>query len=463
MRAVDTADPPGPEERAEQYEHSVAPDLRRLRVRALRDWSQESLLFVPAIMLGTTVALALVLAEVDAQATRDLRLPFAFPPGVATTLLSTIAGATITTAGVVFSLLVISLQLASGQFSPRVLRSYWRDRFSKILVGLLLSTFAFCVIALARISPEEERAPTLTMLAALLLTLTSVVAIVVYLDRISRQQYVGRILHRVVDETLTLIDALPYGSRIGPRIGEPVPAPDPARLGTPLVVRAPADGWVQQVSYHAIVNAVPPGSVVRMDTRVGAYLVRDTPLATIWPAPPQPEHGVIGRLVAEATLVGPARSMQQDIDFGLRQLNDIALKALSPAINDATTATEVIVRLGSVMRPLLLADLPAQSVRDPGGRILLTPWDLDHVEYVHHAFDQLRVYTAPHPQVQLALVRTLRMLNDACAGVPNREAVVAALDDQLTLVVETCAKSGLLPSDRARIEAEAAATNPQSR
>jgi uncharacterized membrane protein len=453
VRAVGTTDTPEPEERAEQYEHSVAPDLRRLRVRALRDWSQESLLFLPAIMLGVTVVVALVLAELDAAAAPDLDLPFTFPPSVASTLLSTIAGATITTAGVVFSLLVVSLQLASGQFSPRVLRSYWRDRFSKVLVGLLLSTFAFCVLALARIKPDEEQAPTLTMLAALLLTLGSVVAIVGYLDRISRQQYVGRILHRVVDETLALIRDLPYGSRIGERVGEPVPAPDPATLGTPLVVRAPADGWVRQVSHHAIVNAVPPGSVVRLDTRIGAYLVRDTPLATIWPAPPEPEHAVIGRLVAEATLVGPARSMQQDIDFGLRQLNDIGLKALSPAINDATTATEVIVRLGSVMRPLLLAELPAQSVRDPQGRTLLTPWDLDHVEYVRHAFDQLRVYTAPHPQVQLALVRTIRMLKTACGGVPMRQAVVAALDNQLALVVEGCA--GMLTTDRARIEAEA--------
>ncbi|HEY8473791.1 MAG TPA: DUF2254 domain-containing protein [Natronosporangium sp.] len=439
----------------EEYEHSVAPDLRRLRARAMQDWSEESLLFLPAIMLASTIAIALLLAELDSRLSRDLRLSFAFPPGVASTLLSTIAGATITTAGVVFSLLVVSLQLASGQFSPRVLRSYWRDRFSKVLVGLLLSTFAFCVIALARIDPDAEQAPTLTMLAALVLTLASVVAIVVYLDRVSRQQYVGRILQRVVAETLTLIKDLPHGKRIGARLGEPVPPPDPAGLGPALVVRAPADGWVQQVSYHAIVNAVPPGSVVRLDTRVGAYLVRNEPLATIWPVPPVADHAVIGRLIGEAVVIGPARSMQQDIDFGLRQLNDIGLKALSPAVNDATTAIEVIVRLGSVMRPLLLADLPPQSVRDPHDRILLTPWELNHREYVRHAFDQLRVYTAEHPQIQVALVRTLRMLKDACAGVPGREPARVELDHQLALVLEACGKAGHTAADQARVEAAA--------
>jgi uncharacterized membrane protein len=147
--------------------------------------------------------------------------------------------------------------------------------------------------------------------------------------------------------------------------------------------------------------------------------------------------------------------MQQDIDFGLRQLNDIALRALSPAVNDPTTATEVIVRLGSVMRPLLLADLPAQSLRDSQGRILLTPWDLDHTEYVHHAFDQVRIYAAPHPQVQTALVRTMRMLKLACLAVADREPVVTALEDQLRLAIHACTKAGVLPEDQARVEAAA--------
>jgi uncharacterized membrane protein len=445
----------GTAERTEEYEHSVAPHRRRLRLRALREQSEESLLFLPAVMLAVTLLVGILVAELDDQLDHELPWPLTFSTDGATTLLGTIAGATITTAGVVFSLLVVSLQLASGQFSPRVLRSYWRDRFGKVLIGLLLSTFVYCVIALARMNPADEQAPTLTVLFAIALTLASVVAIVVYLDRISRQQYVGRIMARVVEETLSLIAELPYGSRIGQCVGEPVPPPDPDELGTPLVVRAHADGWIRQISRRAVIGAVPPGSVVRLDTRVGAYLVRGTPLATIWPAPPASEHPVIAHLIADAVVVGTARTMQQDIDFGLRQLNDIALRALSAAINDATTATEVIVRLASVMRPLLLAELPAQSLRDPKGRILLTPWDLDHVEYVHHAFDQVRLYAAPHPQVQVALVRTIRMLQTACAAAPEREAVIAALDEQLRLAIDASTKAGLLPEDRARVEAAA--------
>jgi uncharacterized membrane protein len=148
--------------------------------------------------------------------------------------------------------------------------------------------------------------------------------------------------------------------------------------------------------------------------------------------------------------------MQQDIDFGLRQLNDVALRALSPAVNDPTTAIEVILRIGSIMRPLVLAELPAQSVRDPAGRVLLTPFDLDHGEYIGHAFDQLRLYAAPHPQVLMALARTQRMLRGACLlgagqGGGGREEVVAALDRQLALTVACCAPE-MHPEDRARVE-----------
>jgi uncharacterized membrane protein len=176
---------------------------------------------------------------------------------------------------------VISLQLASGQFSPRVLRGFRRDRFGQVLIGLL--------------DPDAEHAPALTVIFALLLAITSVVFLVVYLDRISRQQYVGQIMARVVRETLALIDELPYPPHVGMKVGEPAPEPDVSTLGPSLIVRSPADGWVQQISRRAVVAAAPPNSVIRLETRVGGYLVRDAPLASVWPRPAEPDSCAKGR------------------------------------------------------------------------------------------------------------------------------------------------------------------------
>jgi len=442
-----------PKVRSDHSNGDAAAHRRRLRLRAVRDRLRESLLFLPALMLLASAAVAVVLAGIDSRhQSRPLPWTFTFAPGTASTLLGIIAGATITTAGVVFSLLVVSLQLASGQFSPRVLRGFWRDRFGQVLVGLLVSTFVFCVLALARLDPHAERAPALTVMFALLLALASVVFMVVYLDRISRRQYVGNIVARVAGETLRLIDELPYGRHVGMRVGEAVPAPDVDTMGEPLIIRSPGDGWVQQISRRAVIAGAPGGSVVRLETRVGGYLVRDTPLASIWPRPADP--AACAALIRAAVIIGPARTMQQDIDFGLRQLNDIALRALSPAINDPTTAIEVVLRIGSIMRPLVLAELPGQSVRDQAGRVLLTPFDLDHAEYLTHAFDQLRTYAAAHPQVLTAIARTQRMLRGACLLAAGREKIIAALDKQVALTVASCAPQ-MLPEDRARVEAAA--------
>ena len=422
---------------------SISPQVRKLRQRALSDRLRESLLFLPLVLLG-----AGVLAEELARAAdRHHRFGwlgvFAMAPDAAVTLLSTVAGATITTAGVVFSLLVVSLQLASGQFSPRVLRTFWRDRMGQVLIGLLLAAFAFCVLALSQIDTTAARAPTLTMTGAIGLAMASILAIVGFLNRITRQQYVGRIMERIQLEATALIKDLPYGVQLGHRCGEPTDVPDLPGNGAALLVRSHADGWVQQISHQAVLAAVPAGSVVRLETRVGSYLIRDEPLARIWPAPDAAISRRAARLIGEAVIVGATRTMQQDVDFALRQLNDIGLRALSPAVNDPTTAIEVILRVTSIMRPLLRADLPAQAQRDADGRTLLTPWDLDHAEYVAHAYGQIRLYAGAHPQVALTLVRVLRMLRDVTAEETGRTGALAELDRQLAAVLADAERAGL--------------------
>ncbi|MEV6844607.1 DUF2254 domain-containing protein [Actinoplanes sp. NPDC051411] len=431
---------------ADRSPESVAPHVRRLRQRAFSDRLRESLLFLPLVLLVGAVLAEAAAREIDKHSRIGWLAPFTMAPDAAVTLLSTVAGATITTAGVVFSLLVVSLQLASGQFSPRVLRTFWRDRMGQVLIGLLLAAFAYCVLALSQIDTKADDAPTLTMTGAIVLALASILAIVVFLNRITRQQYVGRIMERIQGEADELVQDLPYGSRMGRRVGDPIDPPD--LTGAALLVRAHADGWVQQVSHSAVLAAVQPGSVVRLETRVGAYLIRDEPLARIWPQPDAGTARRAARAIGEAVIVGATRTMQQDIDFALRQLNDIGLRALSPAVNDPTTAIEVILRVTSILRPLLRADLPGQAQRDDAGRVLLTPWDLDHAEYIRHGYGQIRLYAGAHPQVALTLVRVLRMLHDVAddEGL-HRGAAVEEIDRQLAAVLDDAKRAGLPDSE----------------
>jgi uncharacterized membrane protein len=175
------------------------------------------------------------------------------------------------------------------------------------------------------------------------------------------------------------------------------------------------------------------------------------PLATLWLAPRDPEK--VRRGVASAVDVGDERTMQEDIDFGLR--------ALSPAVNDPTTATEVVLRIGSVLRRLLVRDLPPEAVAGPAGRVLLRPWSLNHDEYVAHAFDELRLAGPTQLRVCTTMLRTLRMLVVTVeeAGRPER---APALERQMRLLLDIVERrNDLHPEDLALVRAVASAeTDP---
>jgi uncharacterized membrane protein len=409
---------------------------------------RESLFLLPAVIVVAGVALAEATAAADRAAlggTWTLRMN----SNAATWLLSVVAGATITTAGVVFSLTVVSLQLASSQFSPRVMRSFIRDRLSQVVIGSLVATFCFCVLTLRHVhGPDEAPAPRISLTVAVVLTVATVLLIVAHLDHLARRLQVGEVVRAIAqegDDVLLAMRRTAAEERPGARADGPPSEQDM------LVVPAARDGWVTQASSRRMFAAVPPGTKVWLETRTGAYVHKGEALLVLWPMPAQPGR-VTARLSA-AVAVADTRTMQEDVDFAVRQLVDIGLRALSPAINDPTTAVEVILRLGSLMRRLLLIELPPETVEGPDGRSLVRPWALRHDEYMDHAFDQLRQAAAPQTQVLAALLRVMRMLI-LHVELADRTQHVPALRDQLDMVLDACRDgAGLHPRDLQRLAA----------
>ena len=418
-----------------------------LRVAALRYRFKESLFLFPAVVMLAGIALAIGATAVDRALGHhaDVPLTLAMSSNAATWLLSTVAGAMITTVGVVFSLTVVSLQLASDQFSPRVMRSFIRDRLSQAVIGLLVATFFYCVLVLPSLSGEPtEPAPRISLTIAVVLTLVTVVGIIVHLDHLARGLQVGNVARVIAAEGRTVVAAL---NRV-PSGLQAVEPKDFHAPGVAAVIPCRLSGWVSQVDSGQLLGAVPAGTTVRMETRVGAYIHAGEALFTVWPAPPERSR----EKLAGAIQIADARTMLQDVDFAIRQLVDIGLRALSPAINDPTTAVEVILRLGSLLRALLTAPLAAEALKDEAGRVLLQPWNLDHAEYVDHAFDQLRQTSLDQPEVVAALLRVLRMLiaHVRAEGHPEH---TPALDRQMQLLLDAMRdRPGLHPEDLRRLQ-----------
>lgn len=413
-----------------------------LRLAAARYRFKESPALFPALMMVAGILLALGTTAIDKALgpAADLPLTLSMSSQSAMWLLSTVAGAMMTTAGVVFSLTVVSLQLASEQFSPRVMRSFIRDRVSQGVIGLLVATFFYCVLILPSLSGEAtDPAPPLSPTVALILTLVTVLGIIVHLDHLSRGLQVGNLARVISTEGQNLavgFDTVPAGLR---QIAEKAShAPRDA-----AVVRSETSGWVSQVDRAQALRAVPANTTVRLESRVGAYIHKGEVIFSIWPPPPA---GCQERL-AKTMEVADARTMLQDVDFAIRQLVDIGLRALSPAVNDPTTAVEIILRLGSLLRTLLTTSLAPATLGDSAGRVFMQPWNLDHQEYIEHAFEQLRQSCLTQPPVAAALLRVLRMLMEHVQEQGHPEHV-GPLRRQVQLLTESLhCQSGLHPED----------------
>lgn len=419
-----------------------------LRLTAVRYRFQESLFLLPAVVMAAGVALAVLATRVDDAIGHDADIPItlAMSSHAATWLLATVAGAMITTVGVVFSLTVVSLQLASDQFSPRVMRSFIRDRLSQTVIGLLVGTFFYCVLVLPALSGEPtDPAPRVSLTIAVGLTLVTVVGIIVHLDHLARGLQVGQVARIIAEEGERVTAALEAGPH-GLESVDPAEHQEP-----PEVAQVPCgvSGWVSQVAAVQVLRAVPRGTTVRLETRVGAYIHAGEPLFTVWP--PVAEDG--WERLRSTVQVTSARTMLQDADFAIRQLVDIGLRALSPAINDPTTADEVTLRLGSLLRTVLTTPLTPPALRDAEGRVLLQPWNLDHDELVAHAFDQLRQSCLDQPHVAGTLLRVLRMLV-AYVEAEGYGERAGALRRQMRMLLEALEEErGLHPEDHRRLEA----------
>lgn len=436
--------------------HTRSERFPSVRALALAYRFRESLFLLPLLIVVGGMLLAVIARAADKWIGPSPRFLLKMDSGVATTLLSTIAGATITTAGVIFSLTIVSLQLASSQLSPRVMRWFIRDRLSQVVIGLLVATFVYCVLSLPDLDGSSPvPAPPLTVTIAVVLTIGTVITIIAHVDHLAHRLEVGQVVREIAAEGSMVIDAVAAAAADE----QPVHVTDMDAPPDALRLTSPGNGWVSQVRTDRLLVAIPANTTIRLDTRVGAYIHRGQPLVTIWPAPKHPDR--LQHRLTRAIVVSGSRTMQQDVDFAFRQLVDIGLRALSLAINDPTTAVEATLRVGSLLRRLLVVPPRPPAVAGPDGRVLLRPWELDPQEYIAHGFDQLRHVAPGQPLVAATILRVVRMLiaHVEQAGRPEH---IPALQEQADLLLDALAeRSDLHPHDLERLRAIAAtSTDP---
>ncbi len=374
----------------------------------LRRWTRAALSpfwVVPSLWCLGAVLAGLLVPELEKTNPRWMPLLFQGGSSGARSLLSTIAGAMISVTGLVFSITIVVLQLASSQFSPRVLRTFLDDRVPQNALGVFAASFLYALTVLRSVidgdSASSGIVPQLAITIAFLLVLGSVAMFLWFIHHITLSISVGAVITQIAGETRSVMRrSAERRNELSDR------APDLEPLGTELVVRAVRSGILDVVDHVTLRRSAEKYDVrIEVLHRLGTFVPEGAPLALV--------HGVgrtgdgsIGEqpddwesVIDRGLELAPERSLQQDLAYGLRQLVDVAERALSPGINDPTTAVQVIDQLHDLLRRLGSEPDPYGVEHDEDGvaRVVTAEWtyqdlmDLAVDEIAHWGADGIQV------------------------------------------------------------------------
>ena len=446
---------------------------RRFRLR-LSDQRREelrtTLWVVPAIELAGAAALFVVTYRLDRAAYRG---SITFPAWVnngsadaARQILTALAAAVITVVGLVFSILIVALTLASTQFGPRMLRNFIRDRGVQITLGTFVATFFYAVLTLGSVSHGDrgDFVPHLSITVALALTLVDLGVLVFFIDRVARSIQLPEVIAGIARDFSAGI-ATEFGKSNDHRAAISAAGVLPAQLATSGAdVTSTTSGYLQFVRYSTIVDiASDADAVIELLYRPGHFVVRGLPLARVWPASAASE---VLRGLDRAHVTGAHRTLRQDPTFAIDQLVEIAIRALSPAVNDTFTALTCIDWLSEGLCAVTAAWSSRRVHFDDEGKVRVISAEVSYVRFIDRAFDKIRQAGSGMPAVMIRQLEALAKVMEYTSTSEQQRVLL----EQADMILRSCEESVSEPADRADVRrrydmlvAEGVAQAPASR
>jgi uncharacterized membrane protein len=407
----------------------------RLR-KALADLS-ETFWLIPALMVVLGIGGALGLVEVDRSGLipRWLLEGWLYDGGAtgARTLLGAIASSTIGVAGTVFSITIAALSLAAGQMGPRLLRNFTRDRGNQLTLGVFLGTFSYALIVLRSVRTEGEGGfiPHLSLSVGIALAFVCVATLVYFVGHMAGRINVDTVIELVSDDVNSAIRRLTTDRR--------QPAQPPAMIWRDAVpIADPRRGYLQQLDEAGLASwAAENQTAILLLVRPGDYVFPGAPIALMLP----PVEGA-GEAIRNATALGAHRVSSFDLRFAVRQLVEVAVRALSPGVNDPYTAISVLDRLGAALCEMEPVFLPS-GVSLVGERVVLVVPQIQYDQLLNTMFHMIRQSAAGNTAV---LMRQLEVLTQVVSCERDRERMIG-LKRHADLVIEDAERDVATPGD----------------
>jgi uncharacterized membrane protein len=391
--------------------------VRQVQRFRLRHLAQTRLWLLPLTCLAAGIGLAVALLAVDRSSGSDIvGTSVTGSAASVQTILTAASTSLVTLTSVVLSLTLVAVQLAMGQFSPRIVRAILHDRRSQLAIGLFIGTFAYSMTVLREVNGNSSgggSVPGLAVVVDYALILSAIVVLVLYVHHTAESIRVGGLIGWVADATRDEVDRL-------------YPAP-PEPEDDPSVVAAPDYGVVTKLPHQVLVAiAEEADCVLELMPAMGDFVPRGGPLFRVRGSLPEPHRSA----AALSVILDRERSHQFEPAFGLRKLVDVAARSIySSPFQDPSTSVQAINAIHDILRRLAPREFPSGRHQDVHGQVRLVERVMSWEGYVRLAFDELRLVGAGSPQVARRLRAALEDLKTVAP--PERR---PALDRQLELL-----------------------------
>jgi len=412
------------------------PAWRRVDSEHLREELRTNLWFIPVLEVIAALALFAITYAIDRAAfDGDFRYPswaLSGSPDAARQILTTIAAAIITVIGVVFSIVIVALSLTSTQFGPRMLRNFIRDPGTQFTLGTFVATFVYSIAALGSIGQESRGnfVPHISITMTLALMVVDLGVLIYFINHIATQIQLPQVIASVAKDLARAIET--EAGNAAATKAAPSAAATLAALGDiGGLLAAPRSGYLQFIDRRTLVRIASDADVViHLLYRPGHFLVQGYPYATVWPAG---RADAVARELSRSHVTGPYRTLAQDVSFGLDQLVEIALRALSPAVNDTFTAMTCIDWIGDSLSKITGNWQPRHVYRDAAGRVRVITTEPTYERLVERSFEKIRQAGQGMPAIMIRQLDALTRIMQRTGTVTERAFIArqAAMIDRL--------------------------------
>lgn len=386
------------------------------KLSKLWDSLHSSYWFVPTLMAVTAIALAFIMLTLDrgglSGPIEELGWLYTGGTDGARAVLSAVAGSMITVAGTVFSITIVALQLASSQFGPRILRNFMQDTGNQLVLGTFIATFTYCLLVLRTIRGDgdgyDRFVPQLSVTFGMVLAIISLGVLIYFIHHASTLIQASHVISRVSTELEDTIERL-FPEKIGHGLSEhkrqvvEIPAGFDSQA---CPIKASGSGYLQAIEDEKLMKiACKHKLLLRLKYRPGKFVVQDSDLVIVWPG--ERVNRKLTDQLNNAFILGNERTEQQDVEFPINQLVEIAIRAISPSINDPFTAIRCIDRLGVGLSHLAQRDFPSPQRYDEDNilRVIVEP--VTFAELTDAAFNQIRQYGSSDVAVTIRLLEAI--------------------------------------------------------